>query len=303
MNKALMKCATIFLSVIFLVSMGGVWATWSFSDLSPRSVQTDIAVHLNEFGYASEMPEGEVTLLERMNDLLNNKYFNDIIPEGQSMQYLLTTMDKDWDTGHNPAVGSFVGSMDPTAESKARINAMFGDVIDFAESNHVSFILKSEDLVGSVENEIAIYSTSDPLDWSPNHGVMSVVGVYLSVFVPILDEQGVTIGYEQLCDSIHGYCVEVRYMDGDNTPSFSTDHWRDELFYWHENYADPQPITGEDRYIYECYHTTDGNYAYPGRTASWYGWIIVQSNQWIVGDYVGKKAWQKLEEILAAQPQ
>ena len=214
------------------------------------------------------------------------------------MHYLLSTLDKDWDLGVNHALGSFVGSMDPTAESKTRIQAMFGDIIDF---NHVSFILKSEDLVGSIDDEIAFYSTSDPLDWSPSHGITSVVGVYLSVFVPVLDAQGVIIGYEQFCDSIHGYCMEVQYMDGDYTPSFSTDHWRDELFYWHEKYPVPQPITGEDRYKYECYHTADGNYAYPDRTASWYGWINVQTNQWEVGDHTGKKAKQRLEEIIASR--
>ena len=245
--------------------------------------------------------EDEVTFLQRMDDLLNNNYSNDIIPEGESLNYLLSTLDKHWESGVNPTLGSFVGSMDPTDQSKSRINAMFGDVIDFNQSNHVSFIIKSEDLIGSIENEIAIYSTSDPLDWSPTHYVTSVVGVYLSVFVPIINENGTIIGYEQVCDSIHGYCMEVQYMDGDYTPSFSTDHWRDELYYWHENYANPLPITGEDRYNYECYHTADGTYAYPGRTAYWYGWINVQTNQWATDDYMGKKAWQCLAEILASK--
>ena len=287
-----------FCSIVTLISTGGVWATWKFADRSPGFVATDIPIHMNEFSYGTDMPEGEVTLLERIYALLNNKYSNNVISEDQSRHYLLSTLDKDWDTGLNPSLGSFVGSMDPTTESKNRIITMFGDIIDFNEANHVSFILKSEDLVGGIDNEIALYSTSDPLDWSPSHWMTSVVGVYLSVFVPILDEQGTVIGYELLCDSIHGYCMEVQYMEGNNTPSFSTDHWRDELFYWHENYADPLPITGEDRYKYECYHTSDGNYAYPGRTASWYGWINVQTNQWAVGDFMGKKAWQRLAEIL-----
>ena len=244
------------------------------------------------------MPEGEVTLLSRMYDILNNNYSNDVIPEGESINYLLSTLDKDWTSGHNPSIGSFAGSMDPTQESRARIEAMFGDVIDLGK---VSFILKAENLVGSIENEIAIYSTSDELKWSPDYWTPMVVGVYLTVFVPILDDQGETVGYELLCDSIHGYCMEVSYMEGYNIPSFSTDHWRDELFYWHENYATPLPITGEDRYRYECYHTDNGTYPYPGRTESWYGWINVQSDQWSLKEYTGKKAWQRLEEILNAQ--
>ena len=295
------RIIALFCAFVTLMSIGGVFATWKYAVVPLPGTDADILLNMNEFVYIQEMPEGEVTLLERIYDLLNNNYSNDIIPEDQGRQYLLSTLDKDWDTGHNPALGSFVGSMDPTAESKARIDAMFGDIIDFNDSNHVSFILKSEDLVGSVENEIALYSTSDPLTWNAGGWTYSVVGVYLSVYVPVIDEQGATVGYELLCDSIHGYCTEVQYMEGSDTASFSTDHWRDTLFYWHENHANPLPIVGDDRYKYECYHPADGNYAYPGRTQTWFGWIIVQTNQWEIGEYTGKKAWQRLEEILASQ--
>ena len=301
MVRGLTRYSALFSAFVLLMSVGGVYATWKYSSAPLLDGNIDINIGMTEFVYIQEMPEAEVTLLQRISDLLNNVYSNDVIPEGQGSQYLLTTLDKDWDTGHNPSLGSFVGSMDPTAESKERITTMFGDVIDFDDPNHVSFILKSEDLVGSVDNEIALYTTSDPLTWNAGGWMYSVVGVYLSVFVPVIDEQGATVGYELLCESIHGYCTEVQYMDGDSTASFSTDHWRDELFYWHESYADPQPIVGEDRYKYECYHPADGNYAYPGRTQSWLGWIIVQTNQWETGPFTGKRAWQCLEEILASK--
>jgi len=276
-------------------------ATWYYAEDPAQQLHQELSIQINEFDYTPPMPEKEVTLLDRIYALLNNLYENDTIAMDQGRQYLLATLDKDWETGSNPSLGSFAGSMDPTPESRARMEAMFGNIIDINDPDHVSFILKSENLVGSIENEIALYSTSDPLVWSAGNWLNSVVGVYLSVFVPVLDEQGNTIGYELLCESIHGYCLEVQYMENDSTPSFSTDHWRDELFYWHENYPNPVPIVDEDRYKYECYHPADGNYAYPGRTQSWLGWIIVQTNTWEIGDYTGKKAWQCLEEILAAQ--
>ena len=297
-----MRRLSIFLALLLLcTSVGGVWATWYYADMHAQSKTEPFFIQMNEFDYTPPMPEKEVTLLDRMYALLNNLYENDIIAMDEGRQYLLSTLDKDWDTGFNPALGSFVGSMDPTPESQARIEAMFGDIIDPDDPNHVSFILKSEDLVGSVDNEIALYSTSDPLTWTEGNWLYSVVGVYLSVFIPVLDEQGALLGYELLCESIHGYCKEVQYMDNDPTPSFSTDHWRDELFYWHENYPNPVAIKDEDRYKYECYHPADGNYAYPGRTQSWLGWIIVQTDQWEIGEYTGRKAWQCLEEILAEQ--
>ena len=298
MRGGLTRCVAILCAVVLLMSVSGVWATWKYAELPPEHRAEDLLVRVNPTLYAPELPVGDALLLQRIQDILCNNYTNDSIPDGHSMDYLLSTLDKNWDIGSSPLLGSFVGSMDSDPESKARINAMFGDVIDM---NHVSFILKSEDLVGSVDDEIALYSTSDPLRWNSGYWTPMVVGVYLSVFVPIIDEQGVTVGYEMLCNSLHGYCMEVAYMESDPTPSFSTDHWRDELFYWNEYYPDPQPITGDDRYNYECYHPADGNYAYPGRSASWLGWINVQSNQWAVGDFMGKKARQRLEEILASR--
>lgn len=289
------------MALLLFTSIGGVFAVWEYAEEPAQKSDKEVFIQLNEFDYTPPMPEKEVTLLERIYALLNNLYENDIIAMDKGREYLLTTLDKDWDTGLNPALGSFAGSMDPTLESKERMDAMFGDIIDFEDPDHVSFILKSENLVGSIDNEIALYSTSDPLTWTAGNWMNTVVGVYLSVFIPVLDEQENTIGYELLCESIHGYCLEVQYMENDYTPSFSTDHWRDELFYWHENYPNPVAIKDEDRYKYECYHPADGNYAYPGRTQTWLGWIIVPTNQWEVSDSVGRRAWQCLEEILAEQ--
>ena len=289
------------MALLLFTSIGGVFAVWEYAEEPAQKSDKEVFIQLNEFDYTPPMPEKEVTLLERIYALLNNLYENDIIAMDKGREYLLTTLDKDWDTGLNPALGSFAGSMDPTLESKERMDAMFGDIIDFEDPDHVSFILKSENLVGSIDNEIALYSTSDPLTWTAGNWMNTVVGVYLSVFIPVLDEQGNTIGYELLCESIHGYCLEVQYMENDYTPSFSTDHWRDELFYWHENYPNPVAIKDEDRYKYECYHPADGNYAYPGRTQTWLGWIIVPTNQWEVSNSVGRRAWQCLEEILAEQ--
>lgn len=107
------------------------------------------------------MPDDEVALIQRILDLLNNDYSNDTIPEGQGIDYLLSTMDKDRTSGFDPSIGSFVGSMDPTAESQARLNAMFGDVLDLDNPDHASFILKSENILDEIEHEIALYTTSD----------------------------------------------------------------------------------------------------------------------------------------------
>ena len=314
MLRGLSRYMAFFCAIVMLFSVSGVYATWKYATRSPDDEEADIPILMNDFEYeAPPIPEKEATLMTRIRELLNNEYTNDLIEAinakngyTSSRECLLSTLDKDWTTGESTHVGSFVGSMDPGAESQESLFAMFGDIIDFSVSAGVKFILKSEDLIGDWVNEIALYSTSDPLH--PYYGEWhnAVVGVYLTVFSPVYDQWGSITGYELLCDSIHGYCIETEYTKGSNIPSFSTDHWRDELFYWRyiENsyaIAELQPITGEDRYKYECYHTADGNYAYEGRLADWMGWIEVPTVPDVSWPEYGKTATQRLEEIVSSR--
>ena len=92
MSKRFMLSLSLFLSLIFLTTIGGVFATWSYSDLPIIGENTTIPLLLNGFDYTPDLPEGEVSFLERLSDILNNQYSNDIIPDGQSMSYLLSWM-------------------------------------------------------------------------------------------------------------------------------------------------------------------------------------------------------------------
>jgi hypothetical protein len=313
MIRGFARYVTLFCTIVVLLSAGGVWAIWQYACIPPEDVETDIPIQIKEFHYEPPMPEKEVTLMERIYALLNNQYTNDLI-EAINLQNgyhsprecLLSTLDKDWTEGESTHAGSFVGSMDPTADSQRRLSAMFSDIIDISDPNSVSFILKSENLVGDWVNEVALYSTSDDLHEYYGEWHTAVVGVYMSVFTPVYDDQWTIIGYELLCDSIHGYCTETEYTKGSNIPSFSTDHWRDELFYWRYldgSYTESElkPITGEDRYKYECYHPADGFYPYEGRLATWMGWIEVPTDPGVSSPKYGKTAEQRLEEIVASQ--
>ena len=306
MGRGITRYMTLLCAIIMVLSVGGAWATWNYATNFPPKQYSGMPIRVGAFEYAPPpMPDGEVTLLERIYALLNNLYTNDLIEEinvengyTSSRECLLTTLDKDWEDGQSTHSGTFVGSMDPTEVSKRRLFAMFGDIIDFDDPNSVSFILKSENLIGDWVNEVALYSTSDVIHYHSTW-YNSVVGVYLSVFTPVYDEWGMIIGYELICDSVHGYCIETEYTQGSGLASFSTDHWRDELYYWDHRYPDAQPIRGEDRYKYECYHNDYGTYPYEGRPSVWDGYILVPSNQWEVGPNVGKRASAKLAEMLA----
>ena len=120
-----------------------------------------------------------------------------------------------------------MGSMDTLY--KPQINELFGDIL---KTNEVAFILKNEDLNNDGYSEIAMYSTSDTLDSHSKDAGDGVVCVYVTVFTPVLDANFKIIGYNMVCEALRGYCGEVRYSEEDDTPSFSTDTWCNDIGYW-----------------------------------------------------------------------
>ena len=171
--------------------------------------------------FPEDMPEKEVSLAQRLSDILNNQYPK--INGKSSRDFLIEdTIQVRWEDGAPP----YVGSMDKNYESQ--IDALFGDVM--MDSN-MSFILKNEFLNDDWYSEIALYSTSDPLDSTAEWGGEGVVCVYVTVFTPVLDANWNIIGYTMVCEAVRGYCYEVRYGTDDLTPSFSTDEWKADVGY------------------------------------------------------------------------
>lgn len=294
-----MRLTLLFLCMLLVLSTGGVYATWKYAGLPVQDVETDIQIQLNEFDYTPDMPVGEVSLLQRLSDILNNLYEFENNDNLTSREYLLErTIRQEWNPGDPPYVGS-METWDNKGEYADEINALFGDILD-NENYHVSFILKNENLIGPYDglNEIAIYSTSDPLDYSPDtHTSGEIVGVYVSVFTPVVDENNNIIGYELLCDSMYGFCNEIHYNDNHpDIPSFSTTNWRDNIVYWHHSLDtqlmpdDATSLDGQSLYKYDYASYNSGLYTYPG-----YPWGY--TNVWIQPN-MGKTMSQKLYELL-----
>ena len=210
--------------LIFTTSTTDVFAKWYYSELPVGSTATEISLGVGEFVYfPTEMPDNEVHVLERLNDILNRKYQTDKITD--SLDYLINeTIQVYW--GGNIYADPYVGSMD--ANFATQISELFRDVLF---DTGVSFILKNQDLNGDGYREIAMYSTSDPLDCEVEYD--GIVCVYVTVFTPTIDENKNIVGYHMVCESLRGYCYEVYYGQGDTTPSFSTDEWRNDIGYWH----------------------------------------------------------------------
>ena len=257
MFKGIVRSLMIVCVLSIILSIGGVYAIWHYySGVEEKEQGLEFSV--NGFNYVTEdMSDNEVSLITRLNDILNNNYSNEIVKN--SLDYLINeTIQVRWD----PYAPPYVGSMDKNYAEQ--IQALFGNVIT---DTSLSFILKNQDLNWDGYNEIAMYSTSDILD-SDSAWPTNAVCVYLTVFTPVLDEQKNVIGYTMVCDSLHGYAPEVRYGSEDTTPSFSTDHWRDDIGYmvWNDytgttdTYRVPDDALSNDgtkpfRYDYNSYNS------------------------------------------------
>ncbi len=280
--------SSLFISCVLLLSLSvsGVFAVWSYYD-NAEPAYHDMVPELKGFNYKVEdLPSEEVDLIDRLHRILNKEYQTDIVRD--SLDYLLNeTIQVRWD----PSAPPYVGSMDKNYAPQ--IDALFGDVMN---DTSLSFILKNQDLNWDGYSEISMYSTIDPLN-SSGEWPSGAVCVYLTVFTPILDAQRNVVGYNMVCEAIHGYAPEVRYGSTDTTPSFSTDHWRDDIGYmvWNDLtgtsdvYRVPSDAMSNDgtkpfRYDYNSYSKYYQNVWYAttpfGNTASqcldgkipWLGW-------------------------------
>lgn len=212
--------------LVMIGSVGGVFATWHYAQGMTGAYQ-DLSVGINGFIYLpQEMPDEEISLVQRLNDILNQRYQTDIVID--SRDYLINeTIQVRW----SPSAPPYVGSMDKNYATQ--IDALFGDVLI---DTSVSFILKNQDLNWDGYSEISLYSTSDLLD-SDSEWPTNAVCVYITVFTPVIDDHKNIVAYTMVCESLRGYAPEVRYGADDFTPSFSTDHWRDDIGYmvWNES--------------------------------------------------------------------
>lgn len=166
-----------------------------------------------------EMPEEEVFLIQRLADILNNRYKTDTITDART--YLIKDTIKVISWNGTP----YVGNMDEVY--MPNLKNLFGKAVD-----DVSFILKNQDINWDGYNEISLYSTSDTLDSTSKDAGDGVVCVYATVFTPVLDDQKNIVGYNMVCEALRGYCGEVRYAEDILEYSFSTDSWRNDIGYW-----------------------------------------------------------------------
>lgn len=248
-----------FLAFISMATIAGVSATFHYYD-PPTSGQEQMNVGLKEFIYTPvEMPDEEVTVVQRLSDILNKQYTTDKVDD--SLDYLINeTIQVYWGSNKDP----FVSSLDNNFEDE--IHELFGDVLKKEDDGNyeVTFILKNQDLNGDGYKEIAMYSTSDTLD-NYKSDYEGTVRVFVTVFTPIVESRKI-VGYRQVCESALGYCQEVYYSPQQpDIPSFSTDTWKDGLGYntggW---FGIDVAITNHKDLKYEQYNMTyrSGNKSY-----------------------------------------
>ena len=79
---------SIFLSmIVFFASVGGVYASWNYIVQIREETNETYSIEIGDFHYNPDMPSGEVLFLQRMDDILNQKYTTETIKDAR--KYLL----------------------------------------------------------------------------------------------------------------------------------------------------------------------------------------------------------------------
>ena len=222
MGRSAVRYLAFLCALLLLLGIGGVFAAWYYAD-PVEPVMVRIQAGINGFVYYQEpMPDHEVSIVQRLDDVLNKRYTTDTITD--SLAYLVdNTIRMGWMPNDPP---SFVGSMDQVYDEE--LKQLFGDVM----LDDVWFIIKKEDLNWDGYEEFALYTTSDQPTKTSKYAQGGVLCVYVTVFTPVFDAQYNVTGYVMVCDSLRGYSPEVRYAEEVLIPSFSTTDWRDDIGYW-----------------------------------------------------------------------
>ena len=220
--------------------------------------------------FPEDMPDKEISAVQRLSDVLNNIYVTDKTGDMDSRTYLLEKVIQDrWAPGADPYVGTM------TIDCYQPLTHLFDE---FVQDESINFILKNQDLNGDQYNEISLYSTSDPLT-NQTENLRGVVCVYVTVFTPVIDEQHNIVGYNMVCEAMRGFCYEVNYGSGNTNESFSTDEWKSDVGYVLEWIDGVGPVLGEideDAVAYNQYWGPFDKHDY----YSYNAWYVDGTNYW-----------------------
>ena len=114
MGKGIMRYTSLLCCLFLFASIGGVLAVWYYVEGNMEIQQEELSVNMSGFIYMpEEMPDEEVTLIERLYAILNRKYQTEKVID--SRDYLINqTIQVYWEPGAPP----YVGSMDNNLPNK-----------------------------------------------------------------------------------------------------------------------------------------------------------------------------------------
>ena len=88
MKRSIMRYAIFLCSLLLILSIGGVFATWHYVEGGMEEQQEELTINMNGFIYMpEEMPDEEVSLIERLYNILNQKYKTEKVTD--SRDYLI----------------------------------------------------------------------------------------------------------------------------------------------------------------------------------------------------------------------
>ena len=146
------KLLSLFWAFIIFLSVGGVYATWLYSNGLIDGSSSNIGVNVSEWDF---LPEQEVDITNAFMDVLNDGVECNITINGvtytSSYEALVAAFDNSPTSNritlHN---NSYIGTMQQTGDDALALRTLFGDVLTSEEEENAdySLMLKREPLDG-----------------------------------------------------------------------------------------------------------------------------------------------------------
>lgn len=233
-----MRYTAFLCSLLFLASMGGVFATWYFAEDPTETVTKNLNFALEEFSF-SDISQDET---EEVNKLLAQKFL-EILNSSTDYAKLTQAMSANYNANKGAWTASYIGNVAGSSNDDTTLLLDLFDGELSLEVNEtvveVTCIIKRENIDGNTSTgdsyrvgnatyrgcEMTLYLTTANFDYLSYNDYPPV---YAMVFTkPSRNEDWIQIGEEMYA----GTAQVVGYVGGTTTGSFDTGTWRSSATY------------------------------------------------------------------------
>ena len=238
MSRGIMRYTAFLCCLLFLASMGGVFATWYFAEDPTEAVTNTLPITLEEFTF-SDISQEET---EEVNKALIQRFLQ-ILNTSNSYDALADAMSDNYDSSKGAWTASYIGNVAGSSSDDTTLLLELFDGELSLEVNgtpvEVTCIVKRENIDGNTSTgdtyrvgytsfrgcEMTLYLTTANFDYLSYND-------YPPVYAMVFTKSSQNAEWTQVGEEMYeGTAQVVGYAGGTTTGSFDTGTWRSSLAY------------------------------------------------------------------------